>query len=101
MADDRSEDQTWVERFVGGSVTAVFVRLLILSAVVGFVLAQLRVTPWGFYQLLIDLAHGFASWLRSIGMEMLVPVLNWIGIGALVVVPIWLVARIIRSMRSR
>ena len=86
-----------LNRFLGGSPVAVFVKLLFLSVLVGAVMAMFGLTPgllfWQFYDLtrsLIDLGldtfHDFGHWILA---------------GAAVVVPIWFIARLLTVSRDR
>ena len=73
----------------GGNPLAVILRLVVISIVVGIVLSALGITPQNFFSHLNILARriydlGFASidWL-----------LQYLVVGAMVVVPIWLISR--------
>jgi hypothetical protein len=81
--------------FFGGSPVGVLVRLAVLSLVVGIVLSALGITPQNiFYRLNIllrniyDLGFGAVEWL-----------IQYLLLGAMVVVPIWLVVRLIGLAR--
>lgn len=81
-----------LNRFLGGSPGGVLIRLLFLSVIVGAIMSWWGVTPFGLYEgvtrLVRDLvAEGFAS-LRNLGI--------WVVYGAVVVVPIWLLLRLLR-----
>lgn len=80
-----------LNRFLGGSPGSVLVRLVFLSLLVGAIMSWWGVTPYGLYDGVITLVQdlideGFAS-LSSVGI--------WLVYGAMVVVPIWLVLRIL------
>ncbi|MBB3811347.1 DUF6460 domain-containing protein [Pseudochelatococcus contaminans] len=82
-----------LNRFIGGSPGGVLIRLLFLSIVVGAIMSWWGVTPFDLYDGTILLVRelidqGFAS-LNNLGI--------WILYGAIVVVPIWLVLRLLRS----
>jgi len=80
---------------LGGSPIAVIVRLILLSLVVGIVLSTLGITPQNlFYQLNIILGH-----LYDMGFKSVEWVLGYIVLGAMVVVPIWLIARAFGLLR--
>ena len=79
-----------LQRFLGGSPTAVLVKLVFLSLLVGAFMSFLEVTPaglisrvWRMSQAVLDL--GFDS-LREVG--------RWIVYGAIIVVPLWLLSRL-------
>lgn len=82
--------------FFGGNPLGVFVRLALLSIVVGIVLSALGITPQNFlYRLnillknLYDLGFGAIDW-----------VLGYFLLGAIVVFPIWLIARLMGAFRK-
>ncbi len=81
--------------FLGGSVLGVTIRLVLLSIVVGVILSTLGITPRNFFyqinlllQRIYDLGFGTFEWL-----------LGYLVLGAMVVVPIWLIARLISTLR--
>ncbi|MCB1506957.1 MAG: integrase [Hyphomicrobiaceae bacterium] len=81
----------------GGNPLAVIVRLFLLSVVVGVVLSALGITPRNFLfnieillRRIYDLGFSTFDWL-----------LQYLLLGAMVVVPIWLVARIMGAFGSR
>lgn len=82
-------------QFFGGNPVGVLIRLALLSVVVGVVLSALDITPWDFlYRLdvmvrrIFDLGFASLEWL-----------LQYFLIGAVIVFPIWLVARLIGMAR--
>lgn len=86
----------WMERWFGGNPLGVAVRLIILSIVVGIVLSALGIHPENLlYHLqvlirrLYDMGFGAIDWL-----------LQYFIIGAVVVIPIWLIARLISGLRG-
>lgn len=82
--------------FLGGSVLGVIVRLAILSIVVGVVLSALGITPDNFfYQINILLRR-----IYDLGFGAVERVLGYLILGAMVVVPIWFISRLLKSMRG-
>jgi len=82
--------------FLGGSVLGVIVRLTILSIVVGVVLSALGITPENFfYQINILLRR-----IYDLGFGAIESVLGYLILGAMVVVPIWLISRLVKSTRG-
>lgn len=74
----------------GGNPLGVILRLAILSIVVGIVLSALGITPRNFlYHIdlivrrIYDMGFGAIEWI-----------LGYMAVGAMVVVPIWLIARL-------
>jgi hypothetical protein len=80
-----------LERFFGGSPGGVLVKLLFLSLVVGAGLALLGFTP-------LELLRSITLSIRALlgdGLEALRSVGGWILTGAVFVVPIWLLSRLL------
>lgn len=78
------------------STAGIILRLVVLSLIVGVVLSALGITPQNlFYTLnvlakrLYDLGFGAIDWI-----------LQYILVGAMVVVPIWLITRIVRGVQT-
>jgi len=83
--------------FFGGNPLGVIVRLALLSLVVGIVLAAIGITPDNlFYRLNL-----LAGRLYQMGFGAIEWVLGYIVLGALVVVPIWLIARAFNLIGGR
>ena len=85
-----------MERWLGGSPLGVAIRLTILSIVVGIGLSAMGITPDNvFYKLqilisrLYDLGFGAIDWL-----------IGYFVIGAIIVVPIWLIIRLMSGLRG-
>ncbi|MCL4766529.1 MAG: integrase [Hyphomicrobiaceae bacterium] len=83
------------DQFFGGNPVGVFIRLVLLSVVVGVVMSALGITPANvFYHLdvlvrrIYDMGFGSVEWL-----------LQHFLIGAVIVFPIWLIARLIGVAR--
>lgn len=86
-----------LSRFLGGSPAQVILRLVFLSFVVGIVLSALNLDP-------IDLVHmavDFVERLWNMGFQALGRLGNYLVIGAIVVIPIWLVTRLMAMGRGR
>jgi Domain of unknown function (DUF6460) len=83
------------DTFLGGSPLGVFIRLVLLSIVVGVVLTALNITPANFfYQIRLLLQR-----LYDLGFGAFQSVVEYLVVGAMVVVPIWLVIRLIKAAR--
>lgn len=79
-----------MNRLLGGAPGSVLVKLIFLSLLVGAFMAFLDITPFG-------LVEGLYNWLRSLlglSMDTVVEIGRWIAYGAIIVVPLWLIARI-------
>lgn len=81
--------------FLGGSLLGVIIRLVLLSIVVGVILSALGITPRNFfYQIEVLLRR-----IYDLGFETFNWLLEYLLVGAMVVVPIWLIARLINALR--
>jgi hypothetical protein len=85
------------QRLLGGSPISVIVKLVLMSIVVGIVLSALGLTPAELFHRLdiilrriYELGFGWVDWL-----------FRYFLVGAVIVIPIWLIARFIASMRKR
>ncbi|MCK7610970.1 DUF6460 domain-containing protein [Roseibium sediminicola] len=88
---------TGLSRFLGGSPAQVLLRLVFLSFVVGIVLSALNLDPLD----LIDMAVNFVERLWDMGFHAIDRLGNYLVIGAIVVVPIWLITRVLAMGRPR
>ncbi|GJE13084.1 MULTISPECIES: DUF6460 domain-containing protein [Methylobacterium] len=84
-----------LRRFLGGSPTGVFLRLLFLSVLVGAFMAMLGMTPGRLFWHVYDSARA----LIDVGLASLHDFGGWIVAGAIVVVPLWLIARLVAVSR--
>lgn len=84
-------------RFVGGSPAWVLVRLIVLSVVVGVVLAALGLDP---RNILMSVQRLFRS-LFSFGFEAVEQLWRYFLLGAVIVVPLWLITRLAQSGKGR
>jgi hypothetical protein len=84
-----------IERFLGGSVLSVLVRLLFISLLVGAAMAFLGLSPRGLYEAVLR----FVRSLGDLGFGAVREVGGWALAGALIVVPLWLIARLFASKR--
>ena len=81
----------------GGNPLAVLVRLVILSIVVGIVLSALNIQPLEIFQYLRLLGQR----IYDMGFGAVRGALGYLALGAAVVVPIWLITRLLGSFRRR
>lgn len=79
-------------RFLGGSPIEVAIKLVIISFVVGVVMSALNIDP-------LDIVTGIQNLVTRIyelGWESIDWLVRYLAIGAVVVVPIWLVLRVLK-----
>jgi hypothetical protein len=86
-----------LSRFLGGSPLAVLFRLILLSVVVGIVLAAIGFDPWN----IIESIRLLFRRIWDFGFD----AINWLWryflLGAVVVIPVWLVSRVANAPRGR
>lgn len=82
--------------FLGGNPVAVIVRLVVLSIIVGVVLSALNIRPHE----LLDRLGLLIRRLYELGFSSIESVFEFFVIGAVVVIPIWLIARLLGMMRK-
>jgi hypothetical protein len=88
-------DKTPLNRFLGGSPGGVFVRLLFVSLIVGAFLMWLDIRPWDVFRGLKQLVDR----IWDLGFDAIREIADYILAGAAIVVPVWLVLRLM-NMRS-
>ena len=79
-----------LHRFFGGAPAAVVVRLAVLSLVVGALMVWLDIDPMA----VVDAVQRFAHHVWGMGFDAVRDLGRYMAAGALVVVPIWLLARL-------
>jgi hypothetical protein len=73
------------------------IKLLILCFIVGAALAFFQVDPRDLLRHVINLARSIAEWSVSVFGD----AMSYVLLGAVVVIPIWLVFYLLRAMRGR
>jgi hypothetical protein len=79
-----------------GSTLATIARLILLSVVVGVVLSALHIRPTEIFSYL---KRGI-DWVYSLGFGAIEWAFQYFVVGAMIVVPIWLVARLFSKIGS-
>jgi hypothetical protein len=85
-----------MQRFFGGSPGSVIVKLIFASLIVGALLAFLGLSPLR----LFDAVIRFIRSITDLGFDAVREVFTWVIAGALVVVPIWFVMRLIKGGKA-
>jgi hypothetical protein len=86
-----------MDRFFGGSPFWVVIRLALLSIVIGVLLSAFGFDPWNIIQSIERLIQK----IYNLGFEAVEWLWRYFLIGAVLVFPIWLVVRLIRSGSGR
>ena len=81
-----------VNRFLGDTPLRVFFRLLVLSFLVGLVLSVLNIRPWQVYRWL----EALIEHVWSMGYAVLGNAAEYLVLGAVIVVPIFVLMRLFR-----
>ncbi|MBM3528086.1 MAG: hypothetical protein FJX62_08335 [Alphaproteobacteria bacterium] len=86
-----------LDNFLGGSPLAVIFKLVLLSILIGVVLSALGLDPWNIVKSIQNLVR--AIW--DMGFDAIHIVWRYFLLGAVLVIPIWLVLRLIRTPKGR
>jgi len=100
MPDDVREfpaQRDSLSRFLGGSPLAVLVRLILLSILVGIVLAVIGLDPYN----IIDSIRRLFQWVWNLGFDAIVSLWRYFLLGAVIVIPIWLLSRLFSTQPRR
>mgnify|MGYP006283097243 CR=1 FL=1 len=85
-----------LERIVGGSPAMVALRLALASLLVGIVMSVLGIEPGD----ILRWIERRIAWLTDMSFETLRAAFSYFLLGAAVVVPVWIVWRIVRLTRD-
>ncbi len=86
-----------LHRFLGGSPLSVAFRLILLSILVGVVLAAIGLDPWN---ILTSIRILFRR-LWDIGFDAIHWLWRYFLLGAVIVIPIWFLSRLFSTPRGR
>jgi hypothetical protein len=86
-----------VSRFFGGPPLSVLFRLVLLSVLVGVILKVLGLDPFNILRSIEDLIR--TIW--NMGFDAIVWLWRYFLLGAVIVIPIWLIVRLIRAPKGR
>jgi len=87
----------FVSRFLGGPPLAVLARLVLLSIVVGVILSAVGLDPWNILQSIQRLIR--SVW--DMGFDAIRWLWRYFLLGAVLVVPIWLLVRLTRGAAGK
>ena len=100
MPDDIRElpaNRDGLYRFLGGSPLAVAFRLILLSILVGVVLAAVGFDPWNIlYSIRLLIQR-----IWDLGFDAVNGLWRYFLLGAVIVVPVWLLSRLFGAPRPR
>ncbi|MEJ8473351.1 DUF6460 domain-containing protein [Roseibium algae] len=85
-----------LSRFMGGSPGQVVLRLIFLSLVVGVILSALNLDPLE----IVNIAIRFVERLWEMGFAAFGNIIRYFLLGAVIVVPLWLVSRLLKMGKN-
>jgi len=86
-----------INRFLGGSPLAVLGKLVLLSVLIGVVLSALGLDPWNIVQ---SVRRLFVN-IWDMGFDAVRWLWQYFLLGAVIVIPIWLILRLLRAPKGR
>jgi hypothetical protein len=86
----RQYDHPVLDRFFGGPPLAVVGRLILLSILVGVILAAIGLDPWN----IVQSVRRLFEHIWSMGFDAVRWLWQYFLLGAVIVVPIWILARL-------
>jgi hypothetical protein len=86
-----------VNRFLGGPPLAVLGKLILLSILIGVVLSALGLDPLNIFSSVRDLIRN----IWNMGFDALRWLWQYFLLGAVIVIPIWLILRLVRAPKGR
>ncbi|HML14705.1 MAG TPA: DUF6460 domain-containing protein [Xanthobacteraceae bacterium] len=98
MAQDDAQQYVphYVRRFFGGPPLAVISRLILLSILVGVILTAIGLDPWN----IIDSVRRLIEHVWNMGFDAVRWLWRYFLLGAVIVVPIWLLVRLAKAPRG-
>jgi Family of unknown function (DUF6460) len=86
-----------MHRFIGGSPLMVTFRLILLSILVGVVLAAIGFDPWN----IVNSIRLLFQRIWDLGFDAINGLWRYFLLGAVIVIPIWLLSRLFGAPRAR
>lgn len=90
-------DQEIGRRIIGPQPRRTAIKLVIASVIVGMFLAFWGVSPREFWSGVFDFFRGILGWLGDSVGEILTNLLTYLLFGAAIVIPIWIVMRLLNG----
>lgn len=86
-----------INRFFGGEPLSVFFRLVLLSILIGVVLSAFGLDPFNIVESVLRIIRR----IWEMGFDAIAWVWRYFLLGAVIVVPIWLIMRLVNAPRNR
>jgi len=87
----------YLHRFFGGPPLSVIGRLVLLSVLVGVILAAVGLDPWN----IVESVRVLVLHVWDMGFEAVQWLWRYFLLGAVIVVPVWFLVRLTRAPRGR
>jgi len=84
-------------RFFGGRPSSVIIKLILLSILVGFILRVLGLDPFDIFRSIRELFEN----IWNMGFDAIITLGRYFLLGAVLVIPIWLIIRLMRTPRGQ
>lgn len=97
MSMPTERPNNYVNRFFGGPPLSVIFRLILLSILIGVILQVLGLDPWN----IIESLRGLVLRIWDMGFDAVRWLWRYLLLGGVVVVPIWLVVRLMRAAKGQ
>jgi Family of unknown function (DUF6460) len=97
MNTPTQRESNYVNRFFGGPPLSVIFRLILLSILIGVILQVLGIDPWNIF----DSLRRLVLHVWDMGFDALRWLWRYLLLGAVIVVPIWLIVRLMRVAQDR
>jgi hypothetical protein len=101
LPPDNVGPDPWPRRLFGRSPGRTVFKLVLASVVVGLVLAVVGVSPMRFWRSIFDALKSIVSLLGNTVGEVVANLATYLFFGAAIVVPVWLVSRLLSGRRDR
>jgi hypothetical protein len=97
MNTPTQRESNYVNRFFGGPPLSIIFRLILLSLLIGVILQVLGLDPWNIF----DSLRRLVLHVWDMGFDALRWLWRYLLLGAVIVVPIWLIVRLMRVAQHR
>ena len=97
MPTERPMANSYLNRFFGGPPLSVIFRLILLSILIGVILEVIGLDPWN----IIESLKRLVLHISDMGFDAVRWLWRYLLLGAAVVVPIWLVVRVMRVTKGQ
>ncbi len=97
MPTERPMANNYPNRFFGGPPLSVIFRLILLSILIGVILEVIGLDPWN----IIESLKRLVLHIWDMGFDAVRWLWRYLLLGAAVVVPIWLVVRVMRVTKGQ